>query len=580
MGRVRLPQSGMLDLGNAPPPSGVEEARSVPILLARGLSIFALAGLIGLAAVAVWAQQSSLGALREANREALYWSAAQLEQDYAGFLEALASFGAGDPAADIAAVERQFDRLWSRVVLFERGTVGARFAAYGEDGRAIGRVIALLRRHEHSLLRLRREEPGAVVSLLAVFRPLRRDLAALSTRVFNGEERRRALVRARIRRTGQLAWAVSAAAMGLASILFGVMLVETRHYRRVAEANKRSAWRAERANQVKSRFLTMMSHELRTPLNGVLGILALMRQTRLTDSQTRLVDHAQRSGAEMVTLLGDLQDFSDLQTGTLELKSDPFTLDMLARGIEDNLASVLTREGAQLSLRLEPASGALAIGDAPRIAQAVGSFVTFLVARVGAREISLRIAHRTGWLLIDMECALPPGPGTGWEPEAIFGHDRGAAEVFGSDSLGPMIGRALVRLMAGWVRLVRTGPDAMRLEMALPAEAEASSASLARIEVGSRTLAALAGAHLTGLGWRLWHHGQDPGGVGLVLVEAAETAEPTTQSKRLAGLRAEHPRAAVLALGPQADALEADAFCELPIDRIGLSAALKRLRVS
>ena len=70
----------------------------------------------------------------------------------------------------------------------------------------------------------------------------------------------------------------------------------------------------------------MMSHELRTPMNGVLGLIALAKQTGLTDAQKRLIEQAERAGAHMSSLLGDILDFSDLQTDRLEIDNDKYNV--------------------------------------------------------------------------------------------------------------------------------------------------------------------------------------------------------------------------------------------------------------
>ena len=53
--------------------------------------------------------------------------------------------------------------------------------------------------------------------------------------------------------------------------------------------------RAERTDRAKSRFLTIMSHEMRTPLNGVLGILDLLKTTKLNNRQSQYLDVATSS---------------------------------------------------------------------------------------------------------------------------------------------------------------------------------------------------------------------------------------------------------------------------------------------
>lgn len=559
-GGISRPRAGAAVGGRLP-----GRLRSIP--LARALGLLALAGLVGLAGISVWSQQQSVEALRAANAERLHWSASRLEQDLARFTGALAAHGLAEGGGTGAEVRLRHDILWSRALLFSRGTVGAGLAGYDREGRAISRLLALIERERAAVRALAAGEHARAGPLLERFRALAPALADLSRAVFAGEERRRALMRARIREAGRISTLISAGALALATLLFAVMAMETRRYRRLAAESEGSARRAAAANAAKARFLTMMNHELRTPLNGVLGVLALLRQTPLSEPQGRLVDQARRSGEAMTALVSDLQDFTDLQAGALSLERAPFAPHGLAARLRRELGPVLSREGAALEVAPDPGLPGRLAGDEARIAQAARAFAVFLVEKAGARALRLALAHGGGRLALTLE-AEAPGNGPVWQPESVYGLDPAGAGDVASDSLGPMIARGLVTLMGGSLRVTRPDPGRARLEIRLPARPVEGVAPLARIEAGSRTVAAMAEGTLAELGWGIWRGG-DGARVAAVLVEAGDPEAPD----RIATLRTAHPNARVVALGSP-PAPGADAACPSPPTAPTLAAAL------
>lgn len=96
----------------------------------------------------------------------------------------------------------------------------------------------------------------------------------------------------------------------------------------------------ERANRLKSEFLTTMSHELRTPLHTIIGFSELLREHMggaLNEKQSRFVSHINEAGQHLLTLINDILDLSKIEAGRLELHKETIEA---AEGIEEVLASL------------------------------------------------------------------------------------------------------------------------------------------------------------------------------------------------------------------------------------------------
>jgi signal transduction histidine kinase/CheY-like chemotaxis protein len=141
---------------------------------------------------------------------------------------------------------------------------------------------------------------------------------------------------------------------------------------RISEENKRVA---EASAEAKAQFLANMSHELRTPMNGVLGMLTLLAETRLSDDQRHYVDVAYESGHILLQLLNNVLDLSKIEQGKLVLENIPFDL----RGEIDEVLSIVGESAyakhLELVVRCMPGTPVTVSGDPTRLKQLVFNLV-------------------------------------------------------------------------------------------------------------------------------------------------------------------------------------------------------------
>jgi PAS domain S-box-containing protein len=88
---------------------------------------------------------------------------------------------------------------------------------------------------------------------------------------------------------------------------------------RIEKALREAKEEADRANKVKSEFLSRMGHELRTPLNAILGFSQLIERHDPTDAQRTRVDHILSAGRDLLNLINEVLDISRIEAGTLQL---------------------------------------------------------------------------------------------------------------------------------------------------------------------------------------------------------------------------------------------------------------------
>ncbi len=146
--------------------------------------------------------------------------------------------------------------------------------------------------------------------------------------------------------------------------------------RKLAERQLKAALRdAEEANAAKNRFLSALSHELRTPMNAIVGFGNLLKRTELTAKQAEQLDHVCQSADLMVSMLDDLLNLGQMETGKFSVKAVPFDLHQLLDEISENWGSQLREAGLRFFVNREYDLPHTVIGDPIRIRQIVSNYL-------------------------------------------------------------------------------------------------------------------------------------------------------------------------------------------------------------
>ena len=104
-------------------------------------------------------------------------------------------------------------------------------------------------------------------------------------------------------------------------------------HRRHAEELEQARAEAERADEVKSRFLANVSHELRTPLNAIIGFSEVLSgEGGMVTDPERTREYAgiiRNSGQHLLEVVNTLLDMSRIQSGHFDYTPEPFDLSAL-----------------------------------------------------------------------------------------------------------------------------------------------------------------------------------------------------------------------------------------------------------
>ncbi|POF32965.1 PAS domain-containing hybrid sensor histidine kinase/response regulator [Roseibium marinum] len=234
---------------------------------------------------------------------------------------------------------------------------------------------------------------------------------------------------------------------------------------------------AESSNEAKSRFLATVSHEIRTPLNGVLGMAALLRDTRLTKEQSAYIEALETSGETLLLLIDEVLDFSKVEAGKLDIHAVPVRVGALAENVVELLAPRAHAKNLEIGAMIDPDLPEEVTLDATRVRQILFNLIGNGVKFTDEGGVAVELTGRPdpdGGSFLDIAVR---DTGIGFdkgEAERLFREfeqvDHGPARKFGGTGLGLAIAQRLAGLMGGAITAEpsETGGALFRVSLPIP----------------------------------------------------------------------------------------------------------------
>ena len=245
-------------------------------------------------------------------------------------------------------------------------------------------------------------------------------------------------------------------------------LEESRKHQRELEARREEL---EHTSAMREHFIATVSHELRTPMNAILGFNALLlAQVQGKPEALKVLNHTRQSADHLMTVINDVLDYSQLQSGQLVIQPETFELRHTAQHAFELFKPRVESMDLDYRLVLDPALPVWVHTDRHRLMQVLVNLLGNALKFTHQGSVVLHVR----WTDPGVEFSVQDtGIGIAKErQEQIFKRfaqaENDTQTVYGGNGLGLAISQKLAHLLGGAIGFESEPGQGSRFWLQLP----------------------------------------------------------------------------------------------------------------
>lgn len=220
----------------------------------------------------------------------------------------------------------------------------------------------------------------------------------------------------------------------------------------------------KRAQQSKNDFMANVSHEIRTPINTICGISEMLMREELEGKARRDIFDIQAAGRNLLSVVSDILDFSELEAGKMELVEEPYNITSTVNDIMNMAIAKNSEKKLEMIVDCDASIPSSLLGDEQKIRRIIMNIVDNAIKFTKDGGIVIVISSREEEYGINLSVTVKD-TGIGMNSESIeklftsFNQvDTKRNRQEGGIGLGLAITQAIVEKMGGFIT-VKSAPD-------------------------------------------------------------------------------------------------------------------------
>ncbi|WP_300552486.1 ATP-binding protein [Limnohabitans sp. Rim8] len=261
--------------------------------------------------------------------------------------------------------------------------------------------------------------------------------------------------------------------------LYRQALEESRKHQRELEIQREEL---EHTSLMREHFIATVSHELRTPMNAILGFNALLL-SRVQDKPEALkvLKHTRQSADHLMTVINDILDYSQLQTGQLVIQPETFELRSVAERAFELFKPRIDSTGLNYRLVLDEHLPVWVTTDRHRLMQVLVNLLGNALKFTHQGSVELRVDWANPGVVFSVQ---DTGIGIAKErQDQIFKRfaqaENDTQALYGGNGLGLAISQKVAHLLGGEIGFESEPGQGSRFWLRLPLTAAPAPAKSA-----------------------------------------------------------------------------------------------------